>query len=206
MAAKAVGEIAAAGKAERDQARPACRARARRRRRRSRWSGRRNGRPVGGGSSRSTWPRLSRPSRTRPRIRTPRAVIRPTCGPVRPKPDPDLDPPDGGIGAARIADDEIFEDLAAEADPPDLIARLDAAAGELAVDIAGRERDPVEPDDGEPDEEQDQQDGERYAPPAPAGAARSPAVVFPLPRFDLTNPPLNFRHCSAFRRRHNRVA
>ena len=145
-AAKAVGEVAAPGERQRDLARRRPRARSRRPSRRS--AGRAGGtaRPIGGGSSRSTWPSLSRPSSIRPAMRTPRAVIRPTRGPGEAEQDPDLDPARGEIRAARIADHQILEDLAAEADPLDVVARGDAAPRQLAVDIAGRELDPHRPE------------------------------------------------------------
>ena len=75
----------------------------------------------------------------------------------------------GQIGVAGIADHQILENLGAEADPLDLIAGLDAAPGQLPVDIVGGDIDPQRPKHGEGDQQQDEQhSGGDAEPPRPA--------------------------------------
>ncbi len=112
------------------------------------------------------------------------------------EPDQDLHlhPARGRVRPARVADHQIFEHLRAEADPLDLVAGLDAAAGELAIDIVGGEPDPDRPQNEQRAGEQ-QQCGGGGDPPSAQPRPPSRQVGLLLFHARLTRPaqPSSFR-------------
>ena len=107
-----------------------------------------NGLSLGGGSSLSTWPQLTRPRTSLPRSRTPRAYDPIDLEAAVPL-EPHLDDRAAGdeVGPARIADDQVADLLGPEADPVEVVGRLDAAPLELALEELGGDRPALDPHD-----------------------------------------------------------
>ena len=82
-----------------------------------------------------------------------------------------------------IADDEVADLLGSESDLVEMVAALDPALFELALDEVRRDRPPLDPDDGDAqDEQNEQRERDDSSRPAPTADARDDDALRAPPR------------------------